>query len=475
MAVLKPPAPQGRGFFFDGVKSMENIKVLRDRKAALLKEAEGLSAKAASGEITEDEEARLDGLLAEDTGDLAKVNADIAREERLMEHRRSVETAKHENDDTEDEQNDRIPAQPKKVEKFATFGEQLQAIAMAGQKGTSRGEWDRRLHALYQPGGIQSAASGANEAFPSEGGFLVQQDFAAPMVASMFDGGEILSRVRRVPISANSNGLKIPALDETSRANGSRWGGVQVYWANEADSVTAAKPKFREMDLRLNKLFGLAYATDELLADSTALNSIMSQAFTEELTYKTEDGVLNGTGSGQMLGVLNSGALVSVAKESGQAAATIVTANILNMFSRLPPRSMSKAVWLINQDVLPQLWTLTVGSGTAVSLLYRPPGLAGPNTNAPGGTLMGLPVIPVEYCATLGTAGDIILVDLDQYMMIDKGGVQQNASMHVRFLFDEMTFRFIYRVDGQPMQRSALTPANGTNTVSPYLSLATRS
>lgn len=451
---------------------MDRIKLLRDRKAALAKEAEALLDKQATEEgMSEDENTRYDKIEAE----MATVNAGIAREERLMDERRTMAVVSDLNTDTEKEAEEKKPAEAKKkVESFGNFGEQLQAIAHAGQKGIHAGEWDRRLQGLYQPGGVQ-AASGASEAVPSEGGFLVQQDLAAPMLETMFETGSLLPRVRRVPISANSNGLVIPALDETSRADGSRWGGVQAYWADEAATVTAKQPKFRNMDLRLNKLFGIGYATEELLADAMALDSVMSRAFTEELTFKTEDSIINGTGAGQPLGILNSGAVIEVAKDSGQAAATITTTNVLGMFARLTPRSTTRAVWLVNQNTLPQLFALTLGSGTAVVLLYRPPGVDGPNTNAPGGTLLGRPVIPVEYSASIGTVGDITLVDLDQYLMIDKGGVKANTSMHVRFIYDEMTFRFTYRVDGQPMQRSAVTPYKGTgSTLSPYVALAAR-
>ena len=285
-----------------------------------------------------------------------------------------------------------------------------------------------------------------------------------------------------MPISANANGLVIPTVDETSRVNGSRWGGVQAYWADEADTVTATKPKFRQMDLRLKKLMGLCYATDELLADAAALESIISRAFTEELTFKAEDAIVNGTGSGQMLGILNSGAVVEVAKEASQAAASIVAKNIAKMWSRLSARSRRTAVWLVNQDIEPQLLLMFApvtnvagtenvgGIGLAQSgVSYRPPQAGNPFSE-----LMGRPVIPVEYCATLGTVGDILLVDLDQYVVIDKGGIQSASSMHVRFVNAEQTFRLVYRVDGQPVQRSATTPYKGANTISPYVSLATR-
>jgi hypothetical protein len=80
-----------------------------------------------------------------------------------------------------------------------------------------------------------------------------------------------------------------------------------------------------------------------------------------------------------------------------------------------------------------------------------------------------------EYCATLGTVGDIQLLDLSQYFLIDKGGIRADSSMSVRFLYNERAFRWLYRCDGQPSWNSALTPLNGTNTLSPFVNLATRS
>ena len=457
---------------------MDRIKELRDRKADLWNEATALTAKEdvkeGDGKITDEERERLNALTDEG-GELDKVIAQIVREERLMDVRRSMDAAPSLNDDTEEEADDKISARVEKdPEKFKDLGEFLQAVARAGEQGGGRSEWDRRLHSLYQPGGIQ-AASGASESVPSEGGFLVQQDISDPMVLSMFQGGEILRRLRHLSISTNANGIVIPALDETSRANGSRWGGVQVFWADEADTVTGTKPKFRNMDLRLKKLFGIAYATEELLADAAMLERIFNDAFTEEITFKVEDGVINGTGAGQLLGLVNSGALISVAKESGQAAATVVTANILNMFNRIAPRSVTRCVWLVNQELLPQLQQLTLGSGTAVVRLFSIPDDRGDNLATGIGNLLGRPVIITEYNAALGTVGDIMLVDLDQYLLIDKGAVKQNSSIHVRFLFDEMTFRFIYRVDGQPMQRSAVSAFKGSATRSPYVALAARS
>ena len=123
----------------------------------------------------------------------------------------------------------------------------------------------------------------------------------------------------------------------------------------------------------------------------------------------------------------------------------------------------------MNQDVYQQLLQLTIGSSQWP--VFIPPG--GINS-APYGTLYGRPIVPLEYMQTLGTVGDIVLGDLSQYVVIEKGGPQLAQSMHVRFVNDETAFRVTYRLDGQPIWNVALTPKNGSNTVSPYIALQAR-
>jgi HK97 family phage major capsid protein len=344
---------------------------------------------------------------------------------------------------------------------FRSLGEQLQAIF---QHYASRGSnCDSRL---------VRAPTGAGEVDPTGGGFLVQVDFASAIFMLAHDLGEILGRVNKLPISANANGIKIPGVDETSRATGSRWGGVQSNWVAEGTAGTESRPKFRMVEFDLKKLISKMTVTDELLQDSTALSSIASQAFSEEVVFMTEDAIVEGTGAGQPLGYLNSPAKVAVAKEAGQAARTIVVENIDNMWARCWARSRKSAVWLINQDVEPQLNQLSQGVGTGGQLLYRRPG--GGVSEEPFATLYGRPVIATEYSATLGTENDIALVDLSQYTLVDKNGVQMATSMHVAFDTDEMRFRLTYRVDGKPMWHAPLTPFKGSNTKSPFITLAAR-
>lgn len=348
------------------------------------------------------------------------------------------------------------PTPAKDTEKrFSSFGEQLMAAYRAAMPG---GKVDERLSTR--------AASGLNETTPSDGGFLVQQDFVTELLKRTYETGILASKVKKIPISTNANGMKINAIDEDSRANGSRWGGVQTYWEGEADEITASKPKFRQMELSLKKLTGLCYATDELLQDAAALEAVIRQAFAEEFGFKIDDAILSGSGEGEPLGILNSGAIVTVAKEASQTD-IITVENLIKMWNRLWSRSRANAVWYINQELEPYLYTLKIGDKP----VYIP---AGGLSEKPYGTLFGRPVVPIEQCSAAGEVGDIILADIGQYLLIDKGGIKSASSIHVRFLYDENVFRFIYRVDGKPIWTKPLTPYKGSTTVSPFVTLAKR-
>lgn len=342
---------------------------------------------------------------------------------------------------------------------LAAFGDFLVAVRRASQPN---GHVDNLL---------RQASLGANETVNEDGGFLVERDLADALLRRTFQIARIASRARRIPISASSNGVKINALKDDSRATGSRWGGVQIYHIGEGEALTPTRPRFRQMDLRLKKMAGLLYATDELLQDATALAAVISEAFPLEFAFTLDDVMFEGAGAATGLGFMNAGCKVTVGKEAGQAAKTIVYENITKMFARLPPASIPNSEWWVNQDCMPALMALHQVIGTGGVPVYLPPGGL---SSSPFGTLLGRPVMPIEYCNTVGTEGDLVLCDPTTYVMIDKGDIQYATSIHVAFLTNEQAFRFVYRYDGQPVDDKPITPFKGTDKQSPFVTLATR-
>ncbi len=439
-----------------------SIKMLRQKRADLVGEAQK-TFDLAAGEnrsLTDVEAARDDAI----GGEIAALDDQIMRAERQMDRQRAIGSVPDANADAS-----RRGGAPRDDKAFASLGEQLLAVSRAAGP---HGSIDPRLSA---------GPTGMSEGSPSDGGFLVQSDFASDLLQNVYDADEVASRIRRIPIGEGSNGLRMNGVDETSRADGSRWGGIRAFWTGEAGLKLASQPKFRRVAMELDKLTGLCYATDELLQDATALGAWLAQAFEEEFKFKIGDAIVNGTGAGMPLGFLNSGCTISVPKLAGQPAGSILANNVLAMWARMPSRSRGNAVWLVNQDAEPNLFQLSiaiknaagtdnVGGFASPMVSYTPPGTNGNQY----GMLMGRPVIPSEYCATAGTAGDIILCDLSQYLGIDKGPMQQASSIHVRFIYDETVFRFVYRFNGQPLWAAPMTPYRGTNTQSPFVVLQSR-
>lgn len=345
---------------------------------------------------------------------------------------------------------------------FRNFGEFALAVKDACQPGKRP---DSRLAV------ITKAAAGMGEAFGSDGGFLVPPEFTQRILERVYDPSNLLGMTDSYTIAGNS--MSFPKNAETARTNGSRWGGVRAYWREEGDQATASKPTFGRLQLNLHKLFVMIHASDELLGDTQgmALEQYLIRVATEETNFVVGDSIINGSGAGQPTGILGAGCTIVVNKDAGQAAATVSAQNFVNMWARLWAPCRANAVWLINQDVESQMHTLTVGTGSAATLAYLPPGGL---SAKPYATLLGRPVIPVEWCATLGTVGDVILADLRHYVTISRGMIDALMSIHLRFDYDESTFRFIFRVDGQPWWSAPLTPYKGANTQSCFVVLQTR-
>lgn len=314
-----------------------------------------------------------------------------------------------------------------------------------------------------------SAVQGMNETFGSDGGYTVMPEFASGIVDRVYSN-PLWGMTDNYPVAGNNMTFLCNA--ETSRATGSRHGGMRGYWLSEGSTITKSKPTLREVSLKLVKLGVVVYLTQELLDDTgVALQQYVTRKAAEEFNFMIGDSLINGTGVGQPLGILNSPSLVSVAKEAGQLAATLETENIVKMFSRFYAPNRSGMTWLHNQDIEPELFTMTLGVGTGGEVTYMPPGGL---SSSPYASLMGRSMLPTEFNATLGTQGDIIAADMGQILSISKGGIAQAVSMHLEFLTDQLALRFIMRLNAGPWESAPVTPYKGSNTQSSFVTLDAR-
>jgi HK97 family phage major capsid protein len=419
----------------------------------LLTEFRNLKAKVNKGlSLSDEERVRLDGILdsLEENGALNQITDEL----NASRGRRGIRP---------DVSYNPYPASAyrgNKGEFFSSLGEQLQCIYQAAQSGQKP---DERLFKVNEK--EIRAATGLGEAIPSTGGFLLEGSFTTDLVKETFETGQLAKLCMSFPIN-RGNSIKIPAFAETSRVTGSRLGGIRGYWLAESGTKTGSKPAFRSMELTLKKLIGLCYASDELLDDAQLLERVIRKGFTSEFGFLVDDSILNGSGTGMPLGVMNATSLITVSRNT---ASSIKYQDLTGMWSRLLPGSGKRSVFLINQDVIPELLAMTIG--TSEWPVYIPANSA---ANAPYDTLLGRPVLQCEQCQTLGTKGDVVLADFAEgYVLGEKpGGIQFASSIHVNYVQDETAFRFVLRLDGQPVLSTAITPAHGSNTLGHFIVLS---
>lgn len=348
---------------------------------------------------------------------------------------------------------------------FSSHTEFLMAAMNAARRGQVN---DPRLHYLSGSRTKFLATAGSDEQgvySDPYGGFLVPAGFAPNMLSLQTDMGDAGIQTTRVTMNA-------PVVTFNARVDKdhstSVSGGLTVSRRSETQSQSASRMAFEQVTLRADSLYGLAYATEELLADSPqSFVSMLEQGFNDQFVWHLIGERIEGTGAGEYMGINNSGSLISVTKETGQTADTIVYNNVIKMRSRC--WNYGRAVWHYNQDCLPTLMQMTIPVGTSGVLAWQ--------TSAREGEpdmFLGRPAYPCEHCATVGDAGDILLCVWSEFLEGIYQPMQMAESIHVRFVENERAFRFTMRCGGAPWWRSALTPKKSSNTLSPFVRVAAR-
>lgn len=305
----------------------------------------------------------------------------------------------------------------------------------------------------------------ASEGIGPDGGFLLAPEFARELLRYTFPDNGLFNRCRS--FTTSSNQLTIPR-DETVPWSST---GVRAFWTSEAAQMTATKPVYAQDNLVLHKLTAMVPVTDEMNSDAfLGLGQYLNTVAGERIRYKVDEAVVNGTGAGQPLGFMNSGAIIEEAKETSQTADTIVIENIAKMFSRVPLENFSSLVWLVHPSAFPQLITLKVGD----TPIFVAPS-SGARDSIPTPSLFGVPVLVSQQCQGVGDAGDIMLVDCSKYIVVTKGsGIEVAMSIHLYFDYNLQTWRFNFRAAGQPWMRAPVTSAYGSYTMSGFVKLAAR-
>lgn len=460
--------------------SMDSVVAAhRERQTALMESSQAIigRAEAETRDLTTEEQGQIEGL----TNEFDDLERQIGLRERVATQNATLTAPRGRQTDADPIDGDdsspavrphnsaaprvtpRLPAEPRATARgtagFRHFGEFANSVRMASMRGS---ELDARLRNA-------AVSTYGNEGSGADGGFAVPPDFRTEILSPVFNEDSLLALTDR--LQSSSNTLTLPTDTTTP------WqttGGIQSYWTAEAGVKQQSKPALGETTLKLHTLATLIPVTEELLEDSPAMGAYLNRKAPEKMDFKVSDAIVRGTGVGMPLGFLNSPALVTVAAENAQTADTIVVENLAKMWGRMPVQSRRTAVWLMHPDAEAQLPLMKLGNMP----VYLPPGGVSGNMY---GSLWGRPVIPHQVAETVGDVGDVMLVDLKQYLTAtktgggrDSNGLKSDVSIHLWFDQDMVAFRFTMRIAGQPWWPAAITQRDGSNSQSPFVTLAAR-
>ena len=264
--------------------------------------------------------------------------------------------------------------------------------------------------------------------------------------------------------------LQIPYLDITtvqSAGVSPFFGGVQMNWTAEAQTRTETEPQFKQMELKAWELSGYSVSSNVLLQDSViGLEKFLMTLFAKAIAWFEEYAFLQGNGVGKPQGMLNARPPCST-RATGADTAFVSFADIAGMWSKLLPASWNKAIWVFSPSVVPQLLQLKDGANAGHLHQHRPGRDQDAQLDAarPAG-------LPTEKLPALGTKGDL---------MPDRPAASTSSATacrsrsppveHVNFLKNQMTWRVVERVDGQPWLDKPVTLQDGTTQVSPFVVL----
>lgn len=454
---------------------MSRIKSLRQAKADTIAEMKALNEKLGDPKLSEEDRTKHKAAFKALEAKLDTNAEDLAREERMQALEKTAPTV----DDAEVGAAGKaaraaglieVGADRKALDKklgyrsLAAFANDVRQACVPGGRAPERLVNAMKLAQLFAAPSNVSQEGGTSE------GYEVPSAYADQIFQLVFAPDGLLESVAPEPTLKNAVDIE---GDESTP-----WGatGVQAKWRAEGVQMSGSKASTNLRTVRLHELFAFVTASAELLDDAPRLNDRLTTKAAAAIKWKADEALMFGTGAGQPLGWMTSNALVTVAIEAAQATNTILTANILKMYSRLL-RQGGSPFWALNPDTLPQLGTITIGQQPA----FTPP-MAG-IVNAPNGMLLGLPIKWSEHSQTLGTKGDVQLINPIGYYATTKAadgddagtpGLDFASSIHLYFDYNLTAFRWTFRLGGEPFLSAPVTPGKGASNKSHFVTLAAR-
>lgn len=429
-----------------------NVQVINDKKREavnLVRRSKELLEQ--SGELTDQQRQEIDQNLQK----AEEIEKTVKRMERLrdMEIRQNEEVVEHEKAAKQAE----LEALRKKeaTAGFANVGEMMQSIYAARRKG----RFDPRLEALEAPRDEKDMSSTTG----STGGFLLPTQQRTDVLTARAEASFLRRRAMVIPMTGRY--LEWSKLDLGQGASGKSafFGGIVVYRTEEASDITETNAKFNSFAMEAKALHGYVEIPKETIQDSPiSLEAYYrgQNGFGGAFAWREDYEALQGDGVKEMLGVVNAPCTISVSRDT---ATDFKFVDAVTMLSKALLSGMDNLEWHINQSVMPKLMQMIDG---ASNYIWQP--------NARNGQpdmLLGHRINWTEKLPALGTAGDVVLGDFSWFVLADREGFELDVSDDFKFQSHMVAFKATERNYGAPWLDTAITLADGSTSVSPFVKL----
>lgn len=298
------------------------------------------------------------------------------------------------------------------------------------------------------------------ESSGTTGGYTVPRSLSDDLMEAVADAAIFRPRAAIEPMDGAE--LSIPYWDvTTATSNGVPpfWGGLDFSFEDEGSAgvpLAESEPKWRQLVLKPSVIGGFLLASMPFMQDATGAEKWLRRAFAKTLAWLEDWYFINGTGVGQPLGLLNSGAAKT---QSRQTTNSFTNQDSQNMFGDLYVNdTVDASVWLMSYTVRGQRVSQTNWFVNGPMQMY------------------GLEIIDTFKQPPLGTTGDVIAVDCSMYVIGDREQLTIDSSKYAGTAFqnNQMYWRIAERIDGAPLLSNVISVPDGAgtpNTVSPIVIL----
>jgi HK97 family phage major capsid protein len=324
-------------------------------------------------------------------------------------------------------------------------------------------------HDVKRIEGVYKAA--LSEESGAVGGYLVPVEYSNQILRIATERSIVRAQNPTI-VNMTTREFDFPALDHTGSTAGvdPRLGGVVATWTEEAGEKTETEPAFKNVKLVYHELSGYTLASAQVRMDAgPMLESMLRELFADAIAFTEDWAFINGDGAGKPLGVLKAPCLLTEVA----ATSTLVLSDILAMLEKFLPTRANGGVWFAHPKTLSKLAILADGAANTNNFVWANDAKSPIPTMLYGKPLIFTDRVPVLPASTGATQiGGLLLADWSQYLIGDRAGLQIDFSEHYKFINNQGTWRFAKYVDGQPKLGAAMYLADGTNQVSPFVSLS---